>query len=952
MTNFFGSFIYARHRPDLLGAPADVYTVDTSGVIDVPVEISRFNIVPRDFGYSWSSEDAFKADGSFYGSDHGQGTAVVFGNFPGNVSIDWSFGVRGTGRFLGMFNADATAIIGSAVVDDSGFLPGIRVPLVLTASPSITLTDSQYITGLENLRNVDKALSFVSYLLDIAVIADAQQLSWSEVVKILDSPEFQGLHVINHVIGGVAAGVQAGKDVQKDDWPDAFADIATFATKILLDELLGEITLTGAKLLAQGVPAGGAFVAFGVGGKLNLIIMDDSITRDLHRAFADAYTVAMNHLTSAHPAQAELNALAESLTATVAETLEFSARPGHTVSEFDPGYYLAAHADAVAAVASGAYANAYAYYLTVGIDRGDRPSAASAPVPASDISDLALLRSSVNGFAPLYTGIFDLALGSMPTDGISTVEQSVAQVALAGHGSADATLTALANRLAIDVARNQHYSGTPADLAAGQFPFALSTGPNIADLQAAGAPGFGSFSYYVLSTAPGTTIAQIQTGLHNDVLLANAAVTAATHFGIAEFGGVWVAIIANAGTQIDAPLSEASGSAAINFYGTDGVDSIYLGAHAGTALGGGGSDVLVGSPGNDILNGGPGLDIAMFSGPRSAYTLTHSGIGLLISGPDGVDTVTHIEKLGFSDMTIRSGLKPSASDFSSDDFSDILWRNDNGAASIWDNGAIGGAHVIADAGVVPSSWHIAGNADFEGDGRSDILWRNDNGAVSIWADGQIGGAHIIANAGVVPNSWHIAGTGDFDGNSRGDILWRNDNGAASIWDNGAIGGAHIIANAGVVPNSWHIAGTGDFDADGLSDILWRNDNGAASIWDAGTIGNAHIIAGAGVVPNSWHISGTGDFDGNGHDDILWRNDNGAVSIWDNGRIENAHIIANPGVVPNSWHIAATGDYDGNGHADILWRNDNGAVSIWDNGDIAHAHIIANAGVIPGGWHIA
>jgi hypothetical protein len=366
----------------------------------------------------------------------------------------------------------------------------------------------------------------------------------------------------------------------------------------------------------------------------------------------------------------------------------------------------------------------------------------------------------------------------------------------------------------------------------------------------------------------------------------------------------------------------------------------------------GANDILNGGPGSDTLDGGPGVDVAVFSGPRSAYTLTHSGNSLVVSGPDGVDTLTHIEQLTFSDRTIPSGLKLASSDFSSDAFSDILWRNDNGAASIWDNGAIGGAHIIAPAGIVPNSWHIADSGDFDGDGRSDILWRNDNGAVSIWDTGAIGNARIIAGAGVVPNGWHISGTGDFDGNGHSDILWRNDNGAASIWDNGQIGNAHIIANAGVVPNSWHIAGTGDFDADGLSDILWRNDNGAVSIWDTGAIGNARIVAGAGVVSNGWHISGTGDFDGNGHDDILWRNDNGAVSIWDNGRIENAHIIANAGVVPNSWHIADTGDYDGNGYGDILWQNDNGAVSIWDNGQIANAHIIANAGAVPGGWHIA
>ena len=45
------------------------------------------------------------------------------------------------------------------------------------------------------------------------------------------------------------------------------------------------------------------------------------------------------------------------------------------------------------------------------------------------------------------------------------------------------------------------------------------------------------------------------------------------------------------------------------------------------------------------------------------------------------------------------------------------------------------------------STDIPVSGDYDGNGQSDILWHNDNGAVSIWDNGQIGGAHIIANAG-------------------------------------------------------------------------------------------------------------------------------------------------------------------------------------------------------------
>jgi hypothetical protein len=474
------------------------------------------------------------------------------------------------------------------------------------------------------------------------------------------------------------------------------------------------------------------------------------------------------------------------------------------------------------------------------------------------------------------------------------------------------------------------------------------------------------------------------------------------------FGGPGSDQIYGFNNQGDAVSDTLHGGAGDDFiYATDGVS-------ADLVFGEEGNDYLQFSNG-DIVSGGPGADTFFLAGFNSATpyhaTITdleagdtikwqfhdpviinntaHWFIGPIAGGNGTATALDHVEfasangqttlYFGFdtnpgadfvlslngtfdinqfqvddSDFTLAMHVSAKHSiphDFNANHHSDILWHNDNGADSIWDNGQIGGAHIIAAAGVVPASWHIAGKGDFDADGLSDILWRNDNGAASIWDTGAIGNARIIASVGVVPNSWHISGTGDFDGNGHDDILWRNDNGAVSIWDNGRIDYAHIISNAGVVPNSWHIAGTGDFDGNGHDDILWRNDNGAASIWDNGAIGSAHIIAAAGIIPSGWNIAGTGDFDGNGHDDVLWRNDNGAVSIWDDGQIGGAHIVSAAGVVPNSWHISDTGDFDGNGHGDIVWRNDNGAASIWDNGAIGGAHIIANAGVIPGGWHI-
>lgn len=289
-------------------------------------------------------------------------------------------------------------------------------------------------------------------------------------------------------------------------------------------------------------------------------------------------------------------------------------------------------------------------------------------------------------------------------------------------------------------------------------------------------------------------------------------------------------------------------------------------------------------------------------------------------------------------------------DFNGDNHGDILWQNDNGTVSVWDNGQINGAHWVSNPGAVDSSWHIVGTGDFQGNGSDDILWQNDNGTVSLWDNGQINSAHWLSNPGAVASTWHVVGTGDFDGNGQDDILWQNGNGAMSIWDNGQINGAHIISGAGVVPSGWHVLGTGDFDGNGKDDILWQNDNGAVSIWDNGQISGAHIVAGAGAVPADWHMLGVGDFDGNGKDDILWQNDNGAVSIWDNGQLSGAHWVSNPGAMSTSHAAVGIGDFDNNGHDDILWRESNGAVTIWDNGQASLAHTQAEIAATTG-WHI-
>ncbi|MCK4494282.1 MAG: M10 family metallopeptidase C-terminal domain-containing protein, partial [Methylococcales bacterium] len=70
-------------------------------------------------------------------------------------------------------------------------------------------------------------------------------------------------------------------------------------------------------------------------------------------------------------------------------------------------------------------------------------------------------------------------------------------------------------------------------------------------------------------------------------------------------------------------------------------------------IGGAGNDSLRGDAGDDILNGGTGTDTAIYLGNSSDYSFERSATELKVtSNSDGIDTLTNIETLSFSDGSI------------------------------------------------------------------------------------------------------------------------------------------------------------------------------------------------------------------------------------------------------------------------------------------------------------
>jgi hypothetical protein len=70
-----------------------------------------------------------------------------------------------------------------------------------------------------------------------------------------------------------------------------------------------------------------------------------------------------------------------------------------------------------------------------------------------------------------------------------------------------------------------------------------------------------------------------------------------------------------------------------------------------------GDNILIGGRGNDTLEGGAGKDTAVFSGPRTDYTIRiHNGDSKVTDGKagrDGEDSLKNIEILKFSDETVE-----------------------------------------------------------------------------------------------------------------------------------------------------------------------------------------------------------------------------------------------------------------------------------------------------------
>lgn len=102
------------------------------------------------------------------------------------------------------------------------------------------------------------------------------------------------------------------------------------------------------------------------------------------------------------------------------------------------------------------------------------------------------------------------------------------------------------------------------------------------------------------------------------------------------------------------------------FFGRDAeADNIFGGLGNDTIEGFGGDDILSGNDGDDWLDGGEGIDVAAYEGSSESFYLRSSPDGRvrvtdIRLGGEGVDMLTGIEFVRFSDKTVRLEDLPSA----------------------------------------------------------------------------------------------------------------------------------------------------------------------------------------------------------------------------------------------------------------------------------------------------
>src|SRR5690606_9753453 len=217
-------------------------------------------------------------------------------------------------------------------------------------------------------------------------------------------------------------------------------------------DMLTGIAATGA--VGLGLSAVGTPIAGVIGGFATGIIYTVYLSDGVKDAAGGWYDSLAN---GAAPGNAEPGPMRLAASGDEAAALEApSTEPDLTAITLDVDYYLATYEDAREAVASGEAASAYFHYLAVGLPAGYKPNANAEPVDPDTVSLLLSRSDPASGY---HASVFTQPVGELAGDAGSVAELDFAAYLndLRTDGTefvVDATLSALANRIARDWAAN------------------------------------------------------------------------------------------------------------------------------------------------------------------------------------------------------------------------------------------------------------------------------------------------------------------------------------------------------------------------------------------------------------------------------------------------------------------------------------------------------------------
>ncbi|MBK6296084.1 MAG: hypothetical protein IPF55_18945 [Rhodoferax sp.] len=132
-------------------------------------------------------------------------------------------------------------------------------------------------------------------------------------------------------------------------------------------------------------------------------------------------------------------------------------------------------------------------------------------------------------------------------------------------------------------------------------------------------------------------------------------------------GGLGVDTVdySGAASAVTVSLWEYKSSGADGTDSLTGIEEIVGSAYADSLTGDAANNTFTGGGGDDNLDGGNGLDFALYSSPKSSFTVVQYGIKTLLigsgAGSEGSDSLIRVERLVFPDVSVALDMSTAQS---------------------------------------------------------------------------------------------------------------------------------------------------------------------------------------------------------------------------------------------------------------------------------------------------